>query len=247
VDEVGLFSVAFKIAAVLSFVMSAFGQAWSPYAYKTYSEDAAYRQFFSQILSLWLFLLSFLALGMGLFSRELLMLLTPEEYWGASPILALAVAGTALYGTTLVTSIGISLEKKTHLLSASAWLAALTNFALNLVLIPHFGGMGAACATLVSYTVLTGALLYWSQRHHPVPLEHGKLLYSCIVLALTISAAALSARPPAASEVALKLLGMLLVLAGAFLFQVLDAKLLLRLARQLTRGKTASELDAPQT
>jgi O-antigen/teichoic acid export membrane protein len=182
-DEVGRFSLAFKFAAVLSFVIGAFGQAWSPHAMRMMGEDPDYRARYSTIFSVWFFLLALCGLALALFSTELVVLATPIEYWGAAPMLSLGAAGMVLFGTTQITALGITLEKRTLLLSAGAWLAALANVGLNLLLIPRFGGTGAAVATLFSYAILTGSFLFWSQRLHPLPLEKAKLLYCCLIVA----------------------------------------------------------------
>ena len=47
--QVGLYSIAFKFSTILTFVNSAFGQAWSPYVIKLYREEINYRQIISQI------------------------------------------------------------------------------------------------------------------------------------------------------------------------------------------------------
>ena len=228
IEQVGLFSIAFKFATVLTFLISAFGQAWSPIAYKMSAEEPRYREYFARILSLWLFVLAALGLVLALFAPEIMRLLTPPEYWPATPILAIAAAGVVLYGTTLITAMGISLEKRTMLLSAAAWAAALANLAVNLVLIPRFGGVGAAVATLLSYAVLTGLLLYWSQRLHPLPLEWGKLAFGGLVVVLAVLAAALPPAPGVAG------IGLRLALLAAVAAAAVPAGLLSRsLYRQL--------------
>lgn len=232
VEQVGLFSIAFKFAAVLTFLISAFGQAWSPVAYRMAAEEPRYREYFARILSLWFFALASLGLALALFAPEIMRLLTPSEYWPATPMLALAAAGVALYGTTLITAMGISLEKRTMLLSAAAWAAALVNLAVNFVLIPRFGGVGAAVATLLSYAVLTGAMLYWSQRLHPLPLEWGKLAFGGAVLALALVAAAAPAAEGMAG-IALRLALLGAVAAAAVPAGLVSRSLLRQLRAQL--------------
>ena len=231
--QVGLFSVAFKFASILTFVIAAFGQAWSPFAYKLSADVDDYRRFFSQILSSWFFLLVLLALGLSLFAREALMLLTPREYWGAAPILAIGSCGVALQGTTLVTGMGISLEKRTMLLSAAAWIAAITNVLSNLVLIPLLGGVGAAISTLASYAVLTGALLYWSQKLHPIPLEREKLAYCCLLLTAAVALTAVPIGQFSAGALALKLGISALAVAGAFWTGILSPGLYSEIRRRI--------------
>jgi O-antigen/teichoic acid export membrane protein len=233
-EQVGLFSIAFKFATVLTFLITAFGQAWSPIAYKMSADEPRYREYFARILSIWFFVLALLGLALALFAPEIMRLLTPPEYWPATPMLAIAAAGVVLYGTTLITAMGISLEKKTMLLSAAAWAAAIANLAINFVLIPRFGGVGAAAATLISYAVLTGTMLYYSQRLHPLPLEWGKLAFCGFVVGLTLLAAA---SPPVSGITSIVVrLGLLAIVAAAAVpAGLLNRALLRQLRAQLVR------------
>lgn len=184
--EVGLYSIAFKFATILLFVNAAFGQAWSPFAIKIYSNDPQYRYVFSRIFSYWFFGLTFIGVLLSLFSFEMLYLTTPGAYWPAATILVVLAMGMVMSGTTQITAVGISLERKTHLFAISAWLTAIINIVLNLLMIPIWGALGAAIATLISNAILTSYYLYWTQRLHPIPLEVKKLLFSLILILLTI-------------------------------------------------------------
>ena len=90
--------------------------------------------------------------------------------------------------TQQVTGIGISLEKKTFLFARLAWLTALVNLILNWFLIPAYGATGAAGATTVSFFVLTGSYLYFTQRLHPLTIPWKRLAFilflgGCVALA----------------------------------------------------------------
>src|SRR5262249_26454802 len=50
-------------------------------------------------------------------------------------------------------------------------IAATTNILCNLILIPRFGSMGAALATLIAYVLLAGATYVVNQRIYPIPFE----------------------------------------------------------------------------
>lgn len=221
--EVGLYSIAFKFAAVVTFVNGAFSQAWSPYAVKLMRDNENYRQIYSNIFSVWFFILATLGFIITLFSSELLMLLTPKEYWPAAPTMGVVAMGVVLFGTTQVTALGISLEKKTHLLTHGAWLTALVNFLLNLALIPMYGAIGAALATLISYAVLTSFFLYWTQKLHPLPLESRKLVYSsCIILVGLALPLFFHTTDIGAAVIATKLLLLGPIVYGAWLLGIVD-------------------------
>ena len=50
-------------------------------------------------------------------------------------------------------------------------LAALVNVALNLALIPRYGMIGAAIATVAAYATMAVGMAWWSQRIYPVPYQ----------------------------------------------------------------------------
>lgn len=188
-DEVGLYGIAFKFAAIVMFLNTAFGQAWSPWAMKVRAERSDYRKVYSEVFSVWFLLLTLAGCVLSMFAKELLVLTTPERYWPAANILIVAVLGVVFLGTTQITAVGISLEKRTRIFAVSAWIAAALNVALNIVLIPRLGALGAALATTVTYFGLSGAYLYWTQRIHPLPLDWNQLLSVFVVGVLSVPAA----------------------------------------------------------
>lgn len=232
VEQVGLFSIGVKFAGVITFLMTAFSLAWSPFAYRVYAEEERYREFFARILSGWTFLLAFIGLAIALFANEVMMLLTPPDYWPAAPVLSIAAAGLVLYGTTVITGMGISIEKRTMLLTYGAWLAAIANMALNFFLIPRFGAIGSAVATFCSYAILTSSFLYWGQKLHPIPLERGKLLYSCALIALTLAAALVHIEPGIAVVLAKSAI-LAAAIGGAFAVGIVDRTLYGRILGQV--------------
>jgi O-antigen/teichoic acid export membrane protein len=165
-------------------------------------------------------------LGIALFAPEGLILLTPPEYWGAAPVLPALAVGLVLFGTTQITGLGISLKRRTAFLTYGAWMAAATNFTLNLILTPRYGALGAALASLASYAVLTSSFLFWSQRLHPIPLEKGRLLYSLALLLVALACTRLDLAAPTVTVAALKAGVLLLAFGGAFAVGILDRGLL---------------------
>jgi O-antigen/teichoic acid export membrane protein len=83
--------------------------------------------------------------------------------------------------------------------------AAAVNVGLNLALIPAYGMMGAAIATVAAYTTMAVGMAWWSQRIYPVPYQWrrvataaagavalavvGKLLDDGLPLAVALTAA----------------------------------------------------------
>jgi len=227
VREVGIFSIAYKFAAVITFVSSAFGQAWSPYAIKLMRDNVDYRRIYSRIFSLWFFILAIIGFVLSLFSKELLVLFTPKEYWAASRVLIIITAGTVMYGTTQITALGISLEKKTGFLTFSAVVAAIFNLVLNIILIPILGAAGAAISTMLSYTLLTSIFLFCTQKLHPLPLERGKLVYCCLIVFLSVLLPFVFVYETFTPLVFfIKIIILIIVAWGAFMVGIIDNRLI---------------------
>lgn len=176
VEEVGIYSIAFRFSSIVMFVNMAFGQAWSPYAIKVRTDfPETYRAFYARVLLVLLFCMLAIGGGVALFSGEVIGLLMPAEYAGSALPLSILCLGIVLQGTQQITAVGISLEKKTFLFARMAWATAFVNLAANWLLIPRFGAAGAAWGTCISYLVLTSGYLYYTQKLHPLPILWRKL------------------------------------------------------------------------
>ena len=176
VDEVGIYSVAFRFASLVLLVSAAFGQAWSPVAIKIRTDHPdKYRTIYGQVLLLLFFVMLVVGGGVALFSGEFFGLVMPTEYLPSALPLSILCFGIVLQATQQVTAVGISLEKKTHLFARLTWFAAFVNFGLNYWLIPLCGAVGAAIATFGAYLVLTTSFLISTQKLHPLALHWRKL------------------------------------------------------------------------
>jgi O-antigen/teichoic acid export membrane protein len=76
----------------------------------------------------------------------------------------------------IVVSIGVGRIKRTQYMWAVTLAGVLVNFGLNLVLIPPYGMMGAAIATVAAYVVMAVGIAWWSQRIYPVPYQWRRVL-----------------------------------------------------------------------
>jgi len=90
--DVGLFGVAMRLSQVVNLYNSAFTRAWSPVAFSIAGEDGE-REFYGTVFKGYGFSLLLLVSSLGLFSREVLWLLTPVAYHQAYYL----VVGVSLY------------------------------------------------------------------------------------------------------------------------------------------------------
>jgi O-antigen/teichoic acid export membrane protein len=186
--DVGLYGIAAKLAAIVVFLNTALGQAWAPFALKAYAEDPNYRAMVAHFFTGWFFVLTLAGAALSLFAPEILRLLTPSAYWPAAPVASVLVFGAVITGTTQVTVLALSIERRTGLIAICAWLAVATSLAVNWILVPRLGALGAAAANVLTSLLLSGAYLWFSQRLHPLPLERAKLLLVGVLAGLAAAA-----------------------------------------------------------
>jgi O-antigen/teichoic acid export membrane protein len=171
VEEVGVYSIAFRFASIVLFLSVAFGQAWSPLAIKIRTDHPVYyRSIYGQILLLLIFAMLLVGGIISLFAGEGIFLIMPSDYWASALPMIILSFGIIIKSTQQITAIGISLEKKTFLFARIAWLTAFTNIIGNYFLIPKFGATGAAVATFFSYLLITLSYLYFTQKIHPLEI-----------------------------------------------------------------------------
>jgi len=87
-------------------------------------------------------------------------------------------------GISIHLNAGIFIEKKTAYLFPTSVLAAVSNIVANYFLIPIYGIMGAAYATLIAYALGAISLFVIVQRFYPIHYEYGRALKIAGSLAL---------------------------------------------------------------
>lgn len=166
--EVGLYSIGVAIGSILTLFTGAFQNAWSAFAFSIKDTPEAPRTY-ALVLELFLSGACFLALGIALFAPEALRLLTNPRYYAAENVVALIAVGYVMAGAFQITGLGAMLARNTRPLLEAFALAAALNIALNFALIPPYGRLGAAGATLLAQSVLALYLLWRSQGIHHIP------------------------------------------------------------------------------
>jgi O-antigen/teichoic acid export membrane protein len=190
-DEVGLYEIGVRIASAMVLLLTAFRMAWPAFAYSI-EDDAEAKRTYAFVLTYLVVVASWLALALGLLAPWLVRLLTqPEFYEGERVVAPLAFGGMA-YAAYIVMAIGVGRAKRTQFNWVITGFAAVVNVALNLILIPPYGIMGAAVATVASYVVMFLGMTWYAQRVFPTPYQWRRVLTAvAAALALLLTGRAL--------------------------------------------------------
>lgn len=151
VDKAGIYSVAYTLAVLLTFVLNAINNSYVPWLYEQIkAKEYAKNKLVSVKLSI---LMAVLLLAVIWLAPEAIYILAGTEYyeaiWVVPPV---AMSVLLLFYSQLFINIEFYFEKKKFLIGASIG-SAVVNIILNAILIPVFNYYAAGYTTLFSYVL----------------------------------------------------------------------------------------------
>lgn len=213
-SDVGLFGIGYRIASIAGLVMVAFQGSLIPLIYHNYRDFNTPFEL-ARIFRYFMGLALLICLGLGLFAPEILRVVTTIGYYSGAkvvPLLAPAILLSSMY----IFAPGLAIAKRTGLMAVFNVFSAAENTLLNFWLIPLWGIMGAAAATLISAATLFAAYMVASQRLYRVPHAWGPIGVAALVV---IAAECLGGYLPAAMWSGI-LVKIVLMLGSGFTFVV---------------------------
>jgi O-antigen/teichoic acid export membrane protein len=169
--EVGHYSIGVRVASAILLLLVAFRSAWPAFAFSI-EDDTEARRTYGFVLTYLLFVTCWASLALTLLAPWLVQLLTsrPEYLEGSRVVGPLAFAGAAWAAYTVV-AVGIGRVRRTQFNWVVTGAAAIVNVALNLILVPRYGMMGAAVAAVSAFTLMFVLMAVHAQRVYPVPYQ----------------------------------------------------------------------------
>ena len=167
--ETGFYSAAITCIGISSFVFSAVIDSARPVILETKEKDqAAYEKRLMQLYSIITCMSLAQSIGMTLLAKPLVMVLYGSEYAKTASILAVAVWYVTFSYYGMVRNIWILAESKQKYLTGINVAGAIANIVLNVCLIPIWGAIGAAVASLVTqfFTNVVIGFIFKPIRHN---------------------------------------------------------------------------------
>lgn len=180
---IGIYGACYKLSILMTLFIQAYRYAAEPFFFAE-AKKADAKQTYANSFAAFFIIGVLIFLGVLLYLDIFQYFIGPAFRVGLTvvPILLLANLFLGLYYNL---SIWYKLTDKTKL---GAWVAvggAFLTVALNFLLIPMLGYMGAAWTTLTVYVCMTVAAWLLGQRYYPVPYPLGRLsLYLVAAIAL---------------------------------------------------------------
>ncbi len=173
-DALGLYAVGAKFALLVTMAVNTFRQAWAPVAMDAmHSEDGP--GLFRTVGRLYLGCGAAGVVFITALSPYLVRWFAAPAYSAAYPIVGVLSWCSLFFGTFLIFSSGIAKAEKMIWMPVLMGFAALVNVVLSICLVPRYGGLGAAVATLIAFAVWNLAALLVSERLWPVRYHYAAM------------------------------------------------------------------------
>lgn len=177
-NDVGLFGIGFRVAGMVGLVIVGFQGALTPLIYAHHRDPSTPSQL-ARIFRIFVAFALLMFLMVSVFAKDIMMVLTIPAYYDAAHIVVFLIPAILL-SNMYIFAPGTAIEKKTHII---LWInvgGALLNVLLNALLIPHFGIEGASVAKLISYGLVFGAYMWFSQQLYYVPHDWKSMMQATL-------------------------------------------------------------------
>ncbi|THB66152.1 MAG: flippase [Gammaproteobacteria bacterium] len=161
-NEVGIYAAATKISEAWYFIPIVITASLFPAIIDSYETDIhLYRRRLSRLYKLMLIISAAIIIPTTLLAPIIIPVVFGEEYRNSSDILTLHIWAGIFVSIGVANSKRLITENLQKFSSINTFIGAISNIILNLILIPTYGGKGAAVATLISQFVSAYFCLYF--------------------------------------------------------------------------------------
>ena len=161
---VGRYTAAVKVNRMMNTLITAAGAVMIP-RFSYFIQQREHEKVKSLVASLYnfVFMLSIpIAIGLFLFSDEIILLFSGEGFFSAGFTMRLLTPTVIIIPFSIVANLQVFVPmEKEKLILRSTLTGAITNFTFNMLLIPRFAENGAAVATVLAETAVT-VICFWN-------------------------------------------------------------------------------------
>lgn len=167
----GVYALGYKLCLVMpGLVMEPLGLAWSAVMFEVANREDAGRVY-ERYFNGYMFCVVFFSLALAALSRDVVKVMADPSYGDAWMIVPVVLLGFVAWASVNVFEIGVLIEKKTWYRTLSCLAAGAVALIAYAVLIPRYGAMGAAWATVLGFAAMSGSSYAFSRRVRPIPYD----------------------------------------------------------------------------
>jgi len=179
-EEVGVYSVAVRLLEVWHFIPMTVASSTYPSIVSAVNEAGVFYQRLQRLYNVMTLLGYAAIITMTLMGSWFIALLFGQEYQAAAPMLNILIWSSLFTNLGVARSSFLMAKNWTRLHTLSVFAGCIINIVLNYILIPSYGGIGAAIATCVSYWFAAHGFCY---VYSPL-FKTGNMLTRALILPL---------------------------------------------------------------
>ncbi len=174
--QLGIYGACYKISIIMTLFIQAFRFAAEPFFFQRAKHQGA-QQTYAVLMKYFIIVCSIIFLTVMLYI-DVVMLFVGEKFRVGITVVPILLLANWFLGIYYNLSVWYKLTDKVIFGAIIGFVGAGITIALNFLLIPLFGYVGSAYATLACYTVMMVVSFIFGQKYYPIPYKLSRnLLY----------------------------------------------------------------------
>jgi len=171
VDSVGVYSVAFQIASVITIILSSINQAWAPNLYAKLNTNPSIEEKRKIVITTYkiMFLMILITMFFLLSSSYLFDVFIDKQYYEGKTLTKIIAIAFLFQGFYFMITNYIFYTKKTYILSYITFFSVLLISLSNYMLINKYGVIGSAYSIVLVWFIFFISTWIISNRIYPMP------------------------------------------------------------------------------
>jgi O-antigen/teichoic acid export membrane protein len=170
-SEIGAYSACYKLALFMTLFTTAFRLGIEPFFF-SHAGNANAPQTYATITKYFVIFGSAILLGVVVFADILKhFIILDESFHTAMKVVPLIIMGNFFLGIYTNLSVWYKLSDKTKMGAYISLIGAAITLAFNFALIPVWGYMGSAIATITAYGTMMAISYFMSNKYYPIPYD----------------------------------------------------------------------------
>tara|TARA_B100001996_G_scaffold331918_1_gene280790 strand:+ start:420 stop:1892 length:1473 start_codon:yes stop_codon:yes gene_type:complete len=187
-NQIGMYSACYKLALFMTLFSAAYKLGVEPFFFKEAKEKSPQKTY-ALILEVFIILGCVLLLTVIVFADLLkIIFIGDKEYWQAMKIVPIILLANFCLGIYQNLSIWYKVTDKTKFGAYISVFGAIITLLANILLIPIYGYVGSAIATLSAYGFMAVVSYFLGRKYYPIPYKTAKLSFYIafsIILSIT--------------------------------------------------------------
>lgn len=174
-SEIGAYSACYRMVLFMTLFTTAYRLGIEPFFFSHTQKDGA-TQTYAMITKYFIIFGSIILLGVVVFADFVKVLLIRDSiYWEAMDVVPLVIIAAFFLGIYTNLSVWYKLSDKTKIGAYISIAGAVITLAFNFALIPFWGYMGSAIATIAAYGTMMVISYVLGNKYYPIPYDMKKI------------------------------------------------------------------------